>query len=53
MATVLDKLLEDRRIVERGESEAQVELDGRRRTIPVLIGPDQEEPLLGSPPSKS
>ena len=39
--------LADGRVVERGESEAQVELDGRRRTIPVLIGPDKEEPLLG------
>ena len=39
--------LADGRVVVRGESEAQVELDGRRRTIPVLIGPDQEEPLLG------
>ncbi len=39
--------LADGRVVERGESEAQVELHGRRRTIPVLIGPDHEEPLLG------
>lgn len=31
----------------RGLTEAKVELNGVRRTVPLAIGPDEEEPLLG------
>jgi clan AA aspartic protease len=39
--------LADGRVVQRGESEVVMELKGRRRTVPLLVGPDGEEPLLG------
>lgn len=31
----------------RGLTESKLELDGIRRTVPIAIGPDEEEPLLG------
>ena len=31
----------------RGLTEAKLELDGVKRTIPVVIGPEGEDPLLG------
>ena len=39
--------LADGRIVERDESETTAELNGVRNTIPLLIGRDDEQPLLG------
>ena len=39
--------LADGRVVQRGESEVIMELEGRSRTVPLLVGPDGEEPLLG------
>ena len=39
--------LADGRVVERDESEAIVEFNGMKRTIPLLLGGEGEEPLLG------
>lgn len=39
--------LADGRVVERDESEAVAEFNGMTKTIPLLIGPEGEEPLLG------
>jgi clan AA aspartic protease len=39
--------LADGRVIEREVSEAVAELNGYKNTIPLLIGPDGEEPLLG------
>jgi clan AA aspartic protease len=39
--------LADGRVVERDESEVVAELNDMRKTIPLLMGPDGEEPLLG------
>ncbi len=39
--------LADGSLRERREAQAGVELLGRRKMIPLLIGPDGEEPLLG------
>ena len=39
--------LADGRTIERDASEAELELDGQRWTVPLLIGNDGEEPLLG------
>lgn len=39
--------LADGSLRERREAQAEVELLGRRKMIPLLIGPDGEEPLLG------
>ncbi len=30
-----------------GLAEAKMELDGAKRTVPIAIGPDNEEPILG------
>ena len=39
--------LADGRVIERDVSEASAEFNGIMNTIPLLIGPDSEEPLLG------
>ncbi len=39
--------LADGRVIEREVSEAVAELNGFENTIPLMIGPDGEEPLLG------
>lgn len=39
--------LADGSLRDRGEAQAEMELFGRRRIVPLLVGPDGEEPLLG------
>ncbi|MDA4123213.1 MAG: aspartyl protease family protein [Thaumarchaeota archaeon] len=39
--------LADGRVIERDASEVELELNGQRWTVPLLIGADDEEPLLG------
>jgi len=39
--------LADGTLKERGEVEAEIEFMGKRRTIPLLVGPDGEEALFG------
>jgi predicted aspartyl protease len=39
--------LADGSLRERGEGYADVELQGKKRLVPILVGPDWEEPLLG------
>lgn len=39
--------LADRSLKERGLTHAEIELAGQRMTMPILVGPDNEQALLG------
>lgn len=39
--------LADRSLKERGLTHAEIELAGQRMTMPILVGPDSEQALLG------
>ncbi len=39
--------LADGSLRDRGEAQTEMEIFGRRRIVPLLVGPDGEEPLLG------
>ena len=44
---VVSVMLADGSLRSRGLGEARLEFGGRTRTVPILIGPDGEEQLLG------
>jgi predicted aspartyl protease len=44
---VVEVELADGRILEREAAEAQLEFNGRTRTVPLVLGGDDELPLLG------
>ena len=44
---VIEVKLSDGSIRSRGLTEAKLEIEGVKRTIPIAIGPEDEEPILG------
>ncbi len=44
---LIEVRLSDGSIRRRGFTEAKIEVEGIKRTVPIAIGPEGEEPLLG------
>ncbi len=44
---LIEVRLSDGSVRRRGFTEAKIEVEGIKRTVPVAIGPEGEEPLLG------
>jgi predicted aspartyl protease len=44
---LIEVKLSDGSVRQRGLTGAKLEIDGVKRTVPIAIGPDGEEPVLG------